>query len=532
MTDPAPSVYPSYPIARRAGALLVAAVSAGVLIVLGAAPADAAEAPADEGQARAAQSGECHVDPTGDVQELDGGDPAPDRDRADLIEHCVRFGPTLAVSAEVAEPTHPEADDNWRAGTFVGWFVDTSGNGEGDAFIDFSLDPDTAALAGLVRDVAEGEPGDVICDAGDGVRAAVARGVYHVSGIEPACLDNADDVSVSAAVFYDTRPEEGEADGAVYVDTHPSDGTFTAPETSTARADDRLAGVGRIQTAVEISQRQFPSEGDADRVYLSRGDVFADSTVGGTVPDGPILLTDRTGPAHPDVRAEIERLDPDEVVAFGGEAAISEETLADAAEAVAGSPAGTDRLGGPGRIDTAVEISRHVAPNGADDVYLARADVFADAVAGGSLSGGPILLVPRTGPVPQTVLDEIERVDPDTVFALGGSSAVAPEVLDAAAGARDQGRLAGPGRIDTAVEISRYEFPEGSDDAFLARGDLFADAVVGGTLTDGPTLLVPRTGQLPSVVAAELSRLSPPQVTALGGTAAVGEQILTQARDS
>lgn len=522
MTDPAHSVFSSIPISRWAGALLVGALSAGVLVVLGAAPVDAAEAPAGDGEARAAQVGECHADPSGDVRELDGG--AAAEPRADLLEHCVRFGPTLAVSAQVAEPTHPEVDDNWRAGTFVGWFVDTSGDGEGDVFIDFSLDPDTAALTGLVRDVDEGEPGDVICDAGDGVRAAVARGVYHVSGIEPACLDT-NSASVNAAVFYDTTQEDG--DGAVHVDTNPSDGTFTVAETSTARADDRLAGAGRIQTAVEISQRQFPSEGDATRVYLSRGDVFADSTVGGTVPDGPILLTDRTGPAHPDVRAEIERLDPDEVVAFGGTDAIADATLADAAD---GRPTG--RLGGPGRIDTAVEISQHVAPNGADDVYLARADVFADAVAGGSLSGGPILLVPRTGPVPQTVLDEIDRVDPDTVFALGGSSAVAPEVLDAAAGARDQGRLAGPGRIDTAVAISRYEFPDGSDDAFLARGDLFADAVVGGTLTDGPTLLVPSTGELPSVVAGELSRLSPPQVTALGGTAAVSDSILTQARDS
>lgn len=520
MTDRAHYLLVSMSVGRWAAALWATAVAAGVVLALGAAPAAAAEAPdSDSSGARTAQLGECHSDDSGDVHELDSGDPVTEP-RADLLEQCVRFGPTLSVSAEVAEPTEPEADDNWRAGTFAGWFVDVNDDGEGEAFIDFSLDADTEELTGLVRDT--NEDGEILCE----VHAAVTRGVYHVSGIEPECLGGGNNARVSTAMFYDTTPEEGDG-GEVHVDTHPNDDTFTAAETATARNAARLAGQGRIQTAVEISQREFPNEGDADRVYLSRGDLFADSTVGGTVPDGPILLTDSTGPVHPDVADEIERLNPDEVVALGGTDAISQETLGDAAD---GRDA--DRLGGTGRIGTAVQISQHVAPNGADDVYLARADLFADAVAGGSLSGGPILLVPSTGDVPEAVLDEIDRLDPDTVFALGGTAAVSNGVLDSAAGDREQDRLAGAGRIDTAVEIARYEFPEGSDDAFLARADLFADAVVGGTLSAGPTLLVPSTGDLPSVVAGDISRLSPPQVTALGGTAAISDSILTQAKDS
>jgi hypothetical protein len=66
---------------------------------------------------------------------------------------------------------------------------------------------------------------------------------------------------------------------------------------------------------------------------------------------------------------------------------------------------------------------------------------------------------------------------------------------------------------------------------FLARGDVFADAVAGGTLTAGPTLLTPSEGELPAVVAREISRLEPPQVTALGGSAAVSDALLRKAAE-
>lgn len=484
-----------------------------------AAAATSAAAP-DDGEASTAGLGQCYADPTGDEWNFSDEEPAGgEQPRADLVEHCLRYGPTLALSAEVAEPTHPEVDPNWHGATFVGWFLDTTGNGEGDYFVDFSLDAEEQDLTAQVQDVADGEPGEAVCEAS----ASVARGVYHVSDIDPDCIGGSDDVRVNAAVFYDTDPD---ADGGVFYDDSPSGGEFTAAETPQDRVSARLGGVTRIETSVEISQRQFPSRGDAERVYLARSDVFADAVAGGTVPDGPILLTP-TDDAHPDVRQEIERLDPDEVVALGGTAAIQRGTLAQAA---GNRP--TDRYSGPGRMDTAVDISRNVFPGGAGEVYLARADMFADAVVGGSLTGGPILLVPREGTVPQAVADEVDRVDPDRVIALGGTAAVSQSVLSSAAGNRDTDRLAGPGRIDTAVEIARYEFPSDADDAFLARADLFADAVVGGTLTDGPTLLVPSEGDLPRLVAGEISRMSPPRVTALGGTAAISEGILQQAVDS
>ena len=94
---------------------------------------------------------------------------------------------------------------------------------------------------------------------------------------------------------------------------------------------------------------------------------------------------------------------------------------------------------------------------------------------------------------------------------------------------RETGRLAGPTRVETAIAIAREQFPDGAEVAYLARADQFADAVAGGTLTDGPVLLVPQCGPLPVSVAQELDRLGAERVVALGGEAAVCQAMLDAA---
>jgi hypothetical protein len=94
-----------------------------------------------------------------------------------------------------------------------------------------------------------------------------------------------------------------------------------------------------------------------------------------------------------------------------------------------------NRLAGADRFGTSVAISQRAFPAGADEVFLARADDFADALSGGSLTTGPILLVPACGELPSVIADEIARLAPDTVTALGGEAAVCDEVLAAAVSA-------------------------------------------------------------------------------------------------
>jgi hypothetical protein len=138
------------------------------------------------------------------------------------------------------------------------------------------------------------------------------------------------------------------------------------------------------------------------------------------------------------VRTEVERLDPDEVIALGGPVAVCDANLAMAAQ---GRTIG--RLAGPTRIETAIEISRFQFPGTAPILYLARDgrptmpggedNLFADAAVGGTLTGGPILLVPTCGEFPPAVGVEISRVAPARLIGLGLEAAICPEMLEQAA---------------------------------------------------------------------------------------------------
>lgn len=111
----------------------------------------------------------------------------------------------------------------------------------------------------------------------------------------------------------------------------------------------------------------------------------------------------------------------------------------------------TARLSGPDRFGTSVEISQFQFPDGADTVFLARADEFADALSAGSLTGGPILLVPSCGTLPQVIEDEITRLQPTDVIALGGEAAVCEDILQqaGAAAAEEPEASEGPSPSET-----------------------------------------------------------------------------------
>ena len=95
----------------------------------------------------------------------------------------------------------------------------------------------------------------------------------------------------------------------------------------------------------------------------------------------------------------------------------------------------TRRLGGTDRYATSVRIGT-AAFDSPDRVYLARSDEFIDAVAGGALTDGPILLVPQCGDVPAVVRQAISTLNPDEVVGLGGTVAICQPTLEQAAGGR------------------------------------------------------------------------------------------------
>lgn len=222
------------------------------------------------------------------------------------------------------------------------------------------------------------------------------------------------------------------------------------------------------------------------------------------------------------------RLDPERAVALGGPSAVCDDLLNDAGEGRE-----TGRLAGDDRFATALAISQERYPDGAETgtAYLARADEFADSVAGGALSDGPVLLVPSCGDVPEGLIDEVQRLGADSVVALGGEGAVCEDLLQRVAdgaGGVTTDRIAGATRFDTAAAIARRAFARSST-VHVANAGSLADAVAAGTLTDGPLLLVPGCGPAPDIVRTTVAALGAPEVVALGGTGAVCDLTLSHA---
>jgi glucose/arabinose dehydrogenase len=208
--------------------------------------------------------------------------------------------------------------------------------------------------------------------------------------------------------------------------TAVSEGVEAALADLTAGPVIRLAGRDRFATATQASGSYFSS--NTSYVYIANGLQFPDALSAGAaaVDRGPVLLATQSSlPAA--TKAELSRLRPQEIVVVGGFAAISDAVEAELDQYTTGP---VTRQVGNDRFATSAIVSSGAfqAPTG--DVYLTSGRSFADALSGGAIAGagdGPILLTERTC-VPDTVLAEIERLDPDRIVLLGGTAAVSDDV--------------------------------------------------------------------------------------------------------
>jgi putative cell wall-binding protein len=208
------------------------------------------------------------------------------------------------------------------------------------------------------------------------------------------------------------------------------------------------------------------------------------------------------------------------------------------------------RVAGPTRIETAVKISQQHFGQ-ADVVVIATGRVFADGLSGSGLAGmhrSPILLT-EPGVLPGVVADEIVRLGATRAVILGGPVAVAPAVEKSL---EDLGleieRIGGADRYETAAMIAERlmterrtmfiaaEDPEFPDEpeiwpmAFIARGDLFADALAVSPVAYAnqlPVLLV-RPDELPEHTVDVLVELGLSKAVVLGGDVAVNSLVAAE----
>lgn len=341
------------------------------------------------------------------------------------------------------------------------------------------------------------------------------------------------DVSKTACpgqAFYDYLPTVRKMVAEYMASPNPSmkvpDGAAAQHEQMRQGIPLQLAGSDRIGTAIAIATHAFPQ--GSDTVYVARADNTADALAGGALTDGPIVLVNDSSTTISQVANYIAQAGAKRVVALGGSGAVADSTLA----AVAGS-AETSRLAGADRVATSAEIAKTVVANHPEmnTVYLAEQGKGIDALAAGSLIDGPVVLVPTQGIIPAAVQTAIKSINPQRVVALGGVGAVSDGMLVQAGEGRAMDRIAGVDRYATSRAISRYRYPDGSKQIYLASGKNPVDAVAGGVLAKGPILLVPdATGAaLDSEIGVEIKRLGAKYITALGGTGAVSLSLIHQA---
>jgi SpoIID/LytB domain protein len=190
-----------------------------------------------------------------------------------------------------------------------------------------------------------------------------------------------------------------------------------------------------------------------------------------------------------------------------------------------------DRWGGRDRYETAVAVSWANFDSGVPAVVVVRGDLFPDALAAAPLAAdfnGPVLLT-RSTSLPGIVAEELDRLNPSTIFVVGGPVAVSDSVANQLSTYGPVVRLWGQDRYKTAVDVSKEIAPSGASTVFVGSGIDFAETVAGSGLAaakDGPLLLT-RTSSLPSATRQELNRLNPSRIIVVGGPSVVSNSVVS-----
>lgn len=195
-----------------------------------------------------------------------------------------------------------------------------------------------------------------------------------------------------------------------------------------------------------------------------------------------------------------------------------------------------DRLGGTDRVATAIRVSQAAFPV-APTVVLARADAYADALAGAPLAhqvGGPVLLTGPAGLHPD-VRSELRRLGALRVILLGGTAALSDQVERdlREAGVLRVDRIGGRDRFEVAAAIAAEV---GGDEAFLVEGANpdpargWPDAVSAGPVAAGrgAAILFVTRDQVPGPTMTALGDRD--RVTVVGGPAAVTDRVVDRVR--
>ena len=313
---------------------------------------------------------------------------------------------------------------------------------------------------------------------------------------------------------------------------------------STPPLVERLAGPGRVETAVAVSSSAFDS---AERVVIATAEAYPDALAGAPLAvqlDAPLLLSGSADLSAATAQ-EIQRLGAREAVLLGGPAALSPEVEDDLRRA----RIGVRRVSGSDRFATAAAVAAELATSGevVEPIVVEGANAspsrgWPDAVSAAPLAahtGQPVLLVTRDA-VPPATRAALDDLQVDRVLVVGGPAAVSDEVAaDLRASGFEPRRVAGETRYATSAAVADEMVAAGMDAAqvWLATGRDWPDALTGGAavgrlahtllLVDGMDLdASPETRDRLAASATEMAG-----VRLLGGTAAISATVEDEIRE-
>jgi len=296
----------------------------------------------------------------------------------------------------------------------------------------------------------------------------------------------------------------------------------------------QIYGQDAIDTALRVSEAEFPADQSAQSVVLARSDFFADALAGGPLAaheGGPLLVTpgaSLSSTLDPRVLAQIQRVlvPGGTVFILGGDLALSPSIDT----ALEGLGYQVVREAGADEYATAVLIAQQLG--NPTTIFEATGTGFQDAlsaVPAAIATSGAILLT--DGPVEPLVTGLYLLSHPgDTRYAIGGPLA--------AAGA-DPGATAVYGQdiFGTSAAVATKFFP-GSKTYGAATAVNFPDALAGGVFMatggrSGPVLLVNPSAPLPSSISSYLGTLAAGATgDVFGGPLAVGPDVLAALRSA
>ena len=280
----------------------------------------------------------------------------------------------------------------------------------------------------------------------------------------------------------------------------------------------RLGGQDAVDTSIVIARHAYPDP--PGTVYLASVETLIDAFAAGSLQDGPVVFT--YGNRLPDVvKRYLLEVNPEKVIALGGPRAIQPQVLQQAR--VSNQQLG--RLAGPVAADTAVAIAKYAYPNGSSRVYvtngfLSGSKISPDPIAGMALRDGPILFGTEGG-ITANTRNAISSLGAKEVVQLGYRKLGTY---------RPDRYLAGGVAFDTSVEISKEVLKRDVHIGYLTNVNSLMDGIPAGSLDDGSILLSYRD-VLPYQVCEHIRTSEITKVVALGGPAAISEQVLKSANN-